>query len=484
MSVDALLRLIETWPGPACDGLRNRAQLPMPVQEAMARHPTRRVRITLAEHPGVAAQTRATLLDDPDCRVLIRAFGSPGQEALPDDVLVRLLTRLDEPLDGAPFSPEELLYELLVLMGYERRLVRIAAGHPRPRIRRFAAGSLNWPDDALGEALLRDPDAEVRAAAVTYQADAQRIMQPADLPAWHGHALWRVLQRPLSRALVDQVVASDDVESLYFVATNPSTPVDVVEKLVGHPAAKVRQRVATRPDLTGEQLVRLAADEAAEVRTAVSVHPGLTEQQRAGIAIDTATAVGDGHYGPRDGCGDIAHFLGDSAVPSPADAQRWANSSNPLLRRRAARNPDLPEPAVAALAEDTDLGTRVLLALNHPKAPAALLLRSFLEYHGCGRNRLPELPNFPVAGLARFATHPDPAVRRLVALDPHANPELVDQLTADPDSTVRQAMASCPRLTPERITALLDHPDLAEHAAANPALPVRQMLQIMAGGPH
>ncbi|MFF0254722.1 hypothetical protein ACFYPW_19705 [Micromonospora zamorensis] len=90
-----------------------------------------------------------------------------------------------------------------------------------------------------------------------------------------------------------------------------------------------------------------------------------------------------------------------------------------------------------------------------------------------------ELPQFPTDGLARFADDPDPAVRRLVALDPHADPELVDRLSTDPDANVRQAMAGSPRLPAPRIVALLDDPELAEAAAANPALTVDQMEQIL-----
>ncbi|MGS2617863.1 hypothetical protein ACVCAH_25565 [Micromonospora sp. LZ34] len=60
----------------------------------------------------------------------------------------------------------------------------------------------------------------------------------------------------------------------------------------------------------------------------------------------------------------------------------------------------------------------------------------------------------------------DPALRRFIALDPHANPELVDRLSTDPDATVRQAMASSPRLPAPRITALLNDPELAEAAGS------------------
>jgi hypothetical protein len=49
-----------------------------------------------------------------------------------------------------------------------------------------------------------------------------------------------------------------------------------------------------------------------------------------------------------------------------ADALRLARSVNPLLRHRAARQPDLP---AANLADDSDPGVRRLLALTNPEAP-------------------------------------------------------------------------------------------------------------------
>ncbi|WP_326549764.1 hypothetical protein [Micromonospora sp. NBC_01813] len=134
---------------------------------------------------------------------------------------------------------------------------------------------------------------------------------------------------------------------------------------------------------------------------------------------------------------------------------------------------------MAALAEDPELGVRVQLAQHHPAAAPELLLRCYLEYRCHGRDHLSELPQFPTEGLDRFADDPDPAVRRLVALDQHADPDLVDRLSRDPDAKVRQAMASSPRLPAARITALLDDPELAEASAANPAFTADQMHQVL-----
>jgi hypothetical protein len=471
---DVLLSLLDAAPSPACQGLKDRRDLPRPVQEAMLRHPLQMVRGTLAAHPRVDTDLRNRLLTDPDWQVTVRAFGGPGQQPLSDEVLIPLLTRIQEPGPGSMFTTEELLGELLDAMGWDLRPHRLGVAHPDPRVRRRVGEVASLLDESSRATLLADPVPDIRAVTAAAIAEGERPMRPADLPSHYCHAFWAVLQRPLSRALVDQVVASDDTEALYFVGPNPTTPPDVVRALLRHPSTQVRRQLAARADLSRDQLLELAADPEVEVRTAVSVHPGLTEQDRAGIDIDVTTADGDGHFGPVRSCLHGCY----GRVPPLTDALRWAGSVNPLLRRRAARNPELPAYLVAVLADDPDLGVRVLLAQHHPGAPPALLLRCFLEYHRCGRERLSALPQFPTDGLAAFANHPDPVVRRLVALDPHADPALVERLCADPDPGVRQAMAACPLLPTLRITALLDDPELAEHTAANPALPVDRMRQL------
>jgi hypothetical protein len=470
-----LLRLLELAPAAACQGLAGRRHLPRPVQEAMLAHSSTEVRTALARHPHVLPDVRSLLLADPDWRVTVRAFGSPGQQPLSDEVLNSLLTRIevDAPCPIELFTSAELFEELWVAMRYDRRLHRLAAAHPNPQVRRYAAAVPYLLDESSRAALTADPVPEIREIIIAALAEEQRVMRPADLPDRHCHALWAVLQRPLSRALVDQVVVGGDESALYFVGTNPSTPPDVVQALLRHPAPEIRRRIASRTDLSLEQVLQLAGDPAAEVRTAVSVHPALTERQRAGIDIDVAVVDGDGHYG------SCRHAAADDGVTAIHDATRWARSVNPLLRRRAARNPHLPADLVTVLTDDVDLGVRVLLARHHPGASPELLLRCFLEYRRCGREQLTELAQFPTRRLAAFADHADPALRRLATRDPEADPALVERLCTDPDTSVRQAAAACPRLPANRIIALLDDPELAEHAAANPALPMTQMSQFL-----
>ena len=213
---------------------------------------------------------RALLLRDPDWRVRLRALGGPGRDPLPDEVLTRLLADADDPGPDVPFTRDELLAEVLESTRFERRVMLLAAGHPRPGVRRHMAQYLRVLPDDVRRALTADPDPGVRQAVADMVAWEQQVMTPADLPAHHCHAFWLTLSRRLSRELVDLVTAGDDVEAIAVVAANPTTPPDVVAGLFDHPAPEVRCGLAERADLTADQLSRLTTDPAPEVRIAAA----------------------------------------------------------------------------------------------------------------------------------------------------------------------------------------------------------------------
>jgi hypothetical protein len=238
--VPVLLRMVEGWPEQVCAGMRRRGDLPGPVQEAMLRHHSPRIRGVLAAHPQVDPAMRAVLVFDPQWRVRVCAFGHAGQRPLPDPVLTRLLADLDDPPPRTPATADELIGELLEAMRYDPRPLRLAAVHPRAGLRERAARLIDLLDEPTQHALLNDPQPHVRQAAADSIAYRQQVMQPGDLPAQHCHAFWHVLQRRLSRALVEQVLRSGDVAAIGFVAANPSTPPDVVQTLLSHPDPWVR----------------------------------------------------------------------------------------------------------------------------------------------------------------------------------------------------------------------------------------------------
>jgi hypothetical protein len=470
--VDVLVRLLHDWPEPVAAGLQAHAALPVTLQERMADHEVWRVRCAVAGYERLDPVIRDMLLSDPDWRVRTWVFARRKQQPpLPDEALLRLMADLVDLPDDVPFTTGEL-FEELFFADWSR--VFVAARHPDPRVRRFTAAH-RWRDDL--QFLLSDPDPQVAAAAAASRAEHERLMEPADLPDRHCHAFWWVLQRPLSQALAEQVAASGEIAAVQLVAGNPTLPPSVVEILSHHPDAQVRAAIAGRADLTAERVAALITDPDPAVRALVATRAGLTGEQVAALAADPDDAVRVAVATHAYVSDDDQAILDGNADLDPDQAVRWARSENPRLRRRAAQRPELPAKLVHVLAVDPDMQVRANLALHHPGAPGALLLSCYLDNRN--RTELLTLPQFPQAGLSRFADHADPHVRLLAARDPNADPALISHLTTDPDPCVRKMAARCPRLPADRLTALLNHPELAADAAANPSLDWKSVIEAL-----
>lgn len=456
MPADALLHLLRARPDALGRGIFGRATLPKPVQEAMAVHPSRKIRSALAGHPDADLVLRAALLTDDDWLVRLNVLTARDHPPLPADALIRVMSEAcdltAESLLTAPEFFEEILFAPPSRLDF-------AARHPDPRVRLHVTY-------ARSEMLLDDPDPQVATAAAEAHTERNRPRVPADLPQQHCHAFWTTLHLPLSRELAEQVVASGDLEAMASVAANPTTPPDLIETLSRHPHGPIREAL-THQDLIPEQVRRLAHDADPTVRRAIATRPGLPDDLIRSLAADPDQAVRTAieEYAYVDDDDRAALELSETDLPR---AIRWARSDNPRLRRRSAAVPGLPSDLVAILTDDPDPAVRRELATNHPDAPGELLLRCFLE--GQARHVLPARPRFPVHGLARFADHEDPQVRRLALRDPALDPSVAERLTRDRSERVRTAAARCPLLPADRIAALLDDPELAVDAAANPSL--------------
>ncbi|MFI8266749.1 hypothetical protein [Streptomyces sp. NPDC085665] len=463
---DLLLRLLTDGPEAVRMVLCRDRILPDAVVEAALTHPDTRTRSFFARNPHVDPAQRARLVDDPEWFVRAHLAEAPRvpdgsrPRPLPDETAVYMLnTYENDILQGT-------IYQQL-----SAGLRRSMPTHPDPKVRALGVGMWSDLPAATRAALLADSDEEVRDRAERHA----RLEDPAwverELPDRPCHARWDLLMhRALSRAVVDGVLTAPLSErERHAIAGNPSLPADVVVLLAADPDPEVREAIARRPDLAPAELRALAGDPDPAVRLAVSVHPVLSEEERARIDYQVPK---NGYFPP---------YPEPYTPRDPEDLRRYADSGHPLLRQRAARDPSLPPDLLERLAADEDLGVRVLLAQNHPDAPAALLLRSFLDYDGGDRAHLTTRPNFPTAGLAAFADHDDPEVRALTARDPHAAPATVARLTRDPDPAVRAALARHPNLPQERLAELLDDDELAHAAAANPALDPEVMHQLVAG---
>ncbi|MGW1183118.1 hypothetical protein ACWD7Y_17330 [Streptomyces drozdowiczii] len=433
---------------------RDRA-LPDAVVDAVVAHPDTYTRSFLARSPHAEPEQRARLVDDPEWFVRAHLADGPVPDEdgcparpLPDRTVVRIIETYDDELLGIGVLRQ-------MSPGFRRGM----ATHPVAKVRRWIQWDAPTPRERA--ALLADPDPGVRESAARHERRRDPDAVREDLP--DRPCLARTFLLMYGALAPDVAAAALETDGAWAVAGNTSTPAEYVAVLAGHPDPKVRIRVAERPDLAPALRRALAVDPDPGVRLALSVHPALTEAERAAIDYEVPE---------HEDCG---HCWVPDVDPDPERLRRDARSGHPCLRRRAARDPGLPADLVAELADDPDLGVRVLLSQNHPDAPAALLLRSFLEYTGPHRWHLTRRPGFPRTGLARFADDEDPAVRRLALLDPRLGPETADRLTRDPDPLVRADAARHPRLPVARLTALLDDAELAPQAAANPSLPLAAM---------
>ncbi|GAB2587035.1 hypothetical protein GCM10027168_19760 [Streptomyces capparidis] len=452
---DVLLRLLAAGPLPVRMVLCRDRVLPDAVVDAVVAHPDALTRSFFARNPHADPALRARLVDDPDWLVRAHLSAPPNRPGgawplpLPDRVLERMLCTYGDELDPFWFRQASMAFR------------RSMPTHPRAAVRRAAVTF--WPvlpDDARA-ALRADPDEAVRESA----RDRLRYGDPgwverslAEATGARGRN-WLLSVGALGDAVVAAVAAEPDGwEARWAMAGNETLPAHAVRLLAADPDARVREAVARHPRLGPAERAALAADPHPDVRLAVSTHPALSEEERAAIEYEVPM---DGTFG----------YQPEPLVPTdPVTVREAACSAHPLLRRWAARDHHLPPDLVRRLAADDDLGVRVLLAQNHPHAPAELLLRGFLEYRGDERDHLLTRPHFPTEGLAEYADHDDPLVRALAARDPATGPAVVERLTRDPDPRVRAAFARHPNLPPPRLRELLHDEALAHDAAANPAL--------------
>ncbi|MFJ9922580.1 hypothetical protein ACIRSF_25190 [Streptomyces rubiginosohelvolus] len=451
-----LLRLLAEAPLAARMVLCRDRALPDAVVDAVVQHPDTRTRSFFARNPHVDPAQRVRLVDDPEWFVRAHLADGPRVASparprpLPDEAVVHMISIYENELLGGPFYQQ-------ISAGLRRSM----ATHPVAGVRYWGVGEWRSLAPDTRAALLADPDAGVREAAERHVRFEDPTWVESTLPDRPCHARSDLLlHHPLTRAVVEGVLARPaGEEDKAMIAVNPTLPPDTVVLLAADPDPEVRARIARRTDLGPAERRTLMTDPDPDVRLAVSLHPALSEEERARIDYQ----VPMDHF--------FVHLLAQEAPRDPGAVRRDALSCHPLLRRRAAGDRLLPPDLVARLASDDDLGVRVLLAQNHPDAPAALLLRSFLEYTGPERSHLTTRPNFPTEGLADFAGHEDPEVRALAARAPETEPATVAWLTRDPDPAVRAAAARHPNLPQPRLAALLDDEELAHHAAANAVLP-------------
>jgi hypothetical protein len=411
---------------------------------------------------------------------------------LPHAVRMRLAVHPDAAVRaalvvGARDAPREL-YELLI-------------DDPDARVRTYLAECDQVPADLLAR-LATDPDPEIRATVALWWTQAPEAVR-----------------RVLLTDPVDQVRAFA-CSTYYARRPHPVPPPDLVAGLLDDSitrAGAVRHAVLT-PQLAS----RLAGDPDHQVRRQVAEHPQLPPAVRDLLADDASANVRVGVFGRRDTPEPIRHriyteiqhgdrpldYLLDKDLDEHAIVQQmedhmavaelrylrldWVTAdplpylSSPYIcfRRSAARSRSLPADAVVELLDDDDRGVRTTMAARAPHlvdlATAERIDREFRPDKKTNW-RPADLFTFPPQTLRRFASDPDPWMRRLAPRDPNLPVELAERLAADSDGAVRRAIAGHPNLPAHVRSALLADPSewVAYAAASAETLPVAEMDRLL-----
>jgi hypothetical protein len=309
---------------------------------------------------------------------------------------------------------------------------------------------------AVQAALLADPDATVRAAAVKRNS-------PGIPPELYDRCLADPVLRaaaagcaPLTPEQFAQLLATGDEDVVRAVARNPYLSADMVGRLQDSPDPFVRVAVAYSRHATAQTRDRLLALVKAEKAAG---------DDDAWLALDWSD-------------------LGPSWVLELPLAERlvFLDCPHAVFRRALAGSRDLPDEAWQRLDDDADVRVR-RCAARRPDAPPEVLLR-LVRAHGDTHHVRPMLvdhPNFPRKALRGLADEPESRLRVLALRDPGLPVLQLSRIAESEEEFLRAGAARHPNVTAVLLERLLADPvpNVAEASAANPVLPRARMSRIL-----
>jgi hypothetical protein len=406
-----------------------------------------------APPPGLAAQLAVHA--DPRVREALARV-----EPMPDQVLLRLAR--DEEVDVVAAAAASA--------GLTDDLAASLARHPHLEVRRAVAGNDRAPAGLLAS-----------------------LVEDGGSPPPRWCAGCDGMTDPLPGMECDGRHLGARVNLDIAVAGNPACGPQLLSVLADHPSAIVRWTVAARLDLPPDAVRRLARDPIPGVLMDLAANPVIDPLLMAALAASPDPAIRRAvarnpaiplrvliRLAATTRLGPV--LLPRIAATTPAEAAELSRSRVPEVRMLVAQRPGLAPEVLATLAGDLD--AKVLRSLAAQPGLTPTQLRSIVDRHGGARvaGGVAANPGCPADLLCELARQHAPARRALKHIARHPNATASALLACLADRAARPVAARHPALPAHVLVGLLDDPDdeVAEAAAANPALPFDAMRALLA----
>ena len=200
------------------------------------------------------------------------------------------------------------------------------------------------------------------------------------------------------------------------VASNPSTPPDILTRFANDEDSSVRYRVARNPSTPPEALTHLANDEDEEVRQMIAKNLLTPPEALTHLANDESRNV-------------RTWVAGNPSAP-PEALTHLANDEDERVRSKVASNPFTPPEVLTHLANDEDRRVRIVIVFN-PSIPPEVLTHLANDEEISVRSRIAYNPSIPPEVLTHLANDEEVSVRRSLVSNPSVSQELLIYLSKD-----------------------------------------------------
>lgn len=253
------------------------------------------------------------------------------------------------------------------------------------------------------------------------------------------------------------------------LASNPATPPEILWSLIKDKGdywneMQVWASAATNPNAPRDLLAALAKHNAAGTWVNLAKNPNTPQEVIIMMAEQTAGTIGSDSEWPKA-------LLDNPLLPLPY-FERFADTTNGIIRRWVRDNPRTPDSLRKRLSYDPDQTEidRYHIGSKKPRFPETSEPRSLIEIYSLSqsagdRATAASALNAPYEILERLSLDWSPDVRGCVARNKYASEDLMLRLCNDDSKKVRRTLAENPNITPDIIERLLLDDDEGVHTA-------------------